>query len=105
MDGTQYPIPNSNSPNSKTQYPISNSNSYNPIAIAIAIVRTQYPIVQKIFRIFKVPLEEQMWTIFLPPEAKPWTVLTARGKNFIVRIENLRMNDQADSDRAVKAST
>ena len=38
---------------------------------------------------------------FLPPEAKFRTILTARGKNLIVRIENLRMNDQADSDRAV----
>ena len=46
---TQYPIPNSNSQNSKTQYPI-----------AIAIVRIQYPIVQKIFRISKIPLEAQM---------------------------------------------
>ena len=38
---------------------------------------------------------------FLLPEAKFRTVLTARGKNFIVRSENLRMNDQADSDSAV----
>ena len=38
---------------------------------------------------------------FLPPEANFRTVLTAKGKNLIVRIENLRMNDQADSDRAV----
>ena len=38
---------------------------------------------------------------FLPPEAKFRMVLTARGKNLIVRSENLRMNDQADSDSAV----
>ena len=31
----------------ETQYPIPNTNSQNPIAIAIAIVITQYPIVQQ----------------------------------------------------------
>jgi hypothetical protein len=57
--------------------------------------------VQIIFLIFKISVGGKNVNVFLLSEAKFWTVLTARGKNLIVRIENLRMNDQTDSDRAV----
>jgi hypothetical protein len=80
VDGTQYPIPNSNSRFSKSQYPIINTNSQNPLPNSAKNIKNILN-----FR------RRQKYEHFF----------TARDKILIETIEKLRMNDQTDSDRAV----